>query len=213
KKFYLVDTQALSSFIKKKFVKAKGNKLFLYLSGGSITGIESILLEEFKGIVAKLDINEFLINKGYAQSTSYLIVDRLISLDTFIPYERGFLKNTYYDSIELSTIDKLNDEIIKVFEMKNIITQNEIDKVISELEYDMTTYMFVYIASHLGYKLIEAYDGSKYEIPIILRKESLLKDYDEVVFKVIEEFYDGDFSTKELIRFLKQLGLMSVNGT
>lgn len=213
KKFYLVDTQALSSFIKKKFVKAKGNKLFLYLSGGSITGIESILLEEFKGIVAKVDINEFLINKGYAQSTSYLIVDRLISLDTFIPYERGFLKNTYYDSIELSTIDKLNDEIIKVFEMKNIITQNEIDKVISELEYDMTTYMFVYIASHLGYKLIEAYDGSKYEIPIILRKESLLKDYDEVVFKVIEEFYDGDFSTKELIRFLKQLGLMSVNGT
>lgn len=215
--YNLSDTQALANFIKKKFEKVRGYSNFLYIQGSDIEGVESVILEEFSGVVSKKDIGDYLLSKGYSQSTVYITLDNLANINKFIPYEKNYLKNIFKEPLAETTINTLDNMFNSVLKQKNIITDYEINRILEEINEDyyleLTPYMLIYLASEMDYKVLEAYDGSMFEIPIILSKDSSVNEYDELVYQMIVDSYDGVFSTTELISFLKTKRLMSDNAT
>lgn len=215
-KYHLTDFQALASFVKKRFEKAKGYWQFLYLSGSNIEGIEEVIPNYFEGIVSKKEISDFLFDKGYAQATVYLIMDGLIDIDLFIPFEKGYLRNMRKEPLSQKNIEYI-EKILEIELQKNeIITEKQLRNMTELTEIrniNGTPQLLTFIAEYLGFKTIEAYDGSKYEIPIILSKVSKLNEYDELIYNVVSKYFYLDFSTKKLLRFLKNEYLVSQNNS
>src|SRR5699024_9013109 len=130
-KYHLAEVVALSNFIKKKVENIRGSWQFLYRKDKGITGLESVLPEIFNDIISKNEIKSFFLKKGYASSSYYIMLDRIQSLDLFIPFDNNSYRNMKKLPLSENDINKIEQAIEQEFQKKEFLTYYDLMKIIN----------------------------------------------------------------------------------
>lgn len=215
-KYHLMDVVALSNFIKKTFENVKNGWQFLYIADKNIDGIETIIPDFFDILVDKNQVSDYLKSKGYSPQTIYLIIDNLKDVELFVPFEKNIFRNMRKAPLSSKNIDLINKELNAYLIDNLYMTTRELEYILSLNELKdpyLTPQVLAFIVEEQGYKLLEAYDGSKYDLPIIIKENSKINSYEELVYYLIDTESDMTFSSANLLRFLKTKHLASRNAS
>lgn len=211
-KYHIKGIYSFSQFIKTRIDNISGFQQFLYKKDGNIKNIEDVLPMEFGELYSANELKNFLLNKGYSYQKYHLSKDKMINDRKMAPYI-----DDYY--LNLSKIE-INNDIIKevilftdnLISSKRYINKNDLKEIDIQINnnYNVTPSLAAYLLENSGYYLIEAYQGSKYELPIITNKNTL---YEDIVLQEVIENYNDPFENNLLMRFLKSKSLMNDNAS
>ncbi|ATD31157.1 hypothetical protein BHM04_08125 [Macrococcus sp. IME1552] len=210
-KYGISDQYSLAQLIKKIFSsKINGGKYLLFDNLSEYKSVEDVILDRFKGKVVKEDIIDFQINIGYSEQRIYQKFNNLLGINRFLPYDRNLLINNKRMIIGSEVINNIKIQLEIYFSSNDILTRRSIEDIILpnlDINSDVTYYVISFVAETLGYNLVIAYQGSKYELPIILKDDDK-REYDHIISDLIKDKKDI-LNKNDLIKYLKSNELMN----
>ena len=116
------------------------------------------------------------------------------------------LKDTVFDEDILQEVKKKADKLLqdKIYLNKNDLEQIDINY--EELN-RLTPNLIAYLLEINGYSLIEAYHGSKYELPIVSKE---FKTYEDVIYYELENNYRDAYESNVFLNYLKSKLLVNI---
>lgn len=210
-KYQINDLHSFAQFVKSKFMHMLGFSQFLYSKYSEYKNIEDIMPFELSELVSTKELYNFIIEKGYSSQRYYKSKDILIEKNIFIPYNNDIFLNLKKFEFSHNVELKILEELKVVSEGKLFITKKELEKIQIELDDSLmvTPEIITHIANSNGYYSYEAYHGSIYELPIITKQ--CFKTYDELVYTLVKEKFEGTYNEENLLSFLKFYGLINEN--
>ncbi|WP_239748894.1 MULTISPECIES: sigma factor-like helix-turn-helix DNA-binding protein [unclassified Mammaliicoccus] len=208
-KYHIDNLYGFSQFIKSKLDNIRGQKQFLYVKDSKIRKIEDVITNELPNIFSNKELEECIVYKGYSRQKYYQTRDNLIEDNKIAPYDNDLflnLKDTVFDEDILQEVKKKADKLLqdKIYLNKNDLEQIDINY--EELN-RLTPNLIAYLLEINGYSLIEAYQGSKYELPIVSKE---FKTYEDVIYYELENNYRDAYESNVFLNYLKSKLLVNI---
>ena len=211
-KYNINETYSFSQLLKKISNNIIGGKQILFSKEKSYRTVEDIMPEIFSEKISRQKLIDFQLKIGYSEQRIYQNFNNVYGLKSFLPYDKNILINNKYNLIDSVLINQLEKILNDFFEKEEVLTKSYIDTIIINLldenEY-ISYYVIAYLADILGYNLVEAYFGSKYELPIILDKQDD-RNYEELINDIVIKRNKAQ-NKNGLIKILKYHELMNEN--
>ncbi|PTJ59645.1 hypothetical protein, partial [Mammaliicoccus sciuri] len=116
------------------------------------------------------------------------------------------LKDTVFDEDILQEVKNKADKLLqdKIYLNKSDLEQIDINY--EELN-RLTPNLIAYLLEINGYSLIEAYQGSKYELPIVSKE---FKTYEDIIYYELENNYRDAYENNVFLNYLKSKLLVNL---
>lgn len=200
-----------SSLIKKLYPGLKGSSQFLYLERSEIKSIYDAISDEYRSILTREELENFLLGKGYAESTKNVL---LLEIET----------KYYYAYTTASYINKnifLQNHALKIMIQKYLANQLKDKPYISAFnligysldlqefsEVELQPLLIASIAEELGFKIIHTTKDYRYDKWLILNpKLKNIENYVDLVYFVMFKKYKGNYYEKDIAEFLENNSL------
>ncbi|MEK6448413.1 sigma factor-like helix-turn-helix DNA-binding protein [Priestia aryabhattai] len=203
----ITNTYTFGSILKWLNPDLRGYQHLLYKKDSKIDSIEKVLIEEFPNLVRRDEIENFLEEKGYSQSSMFSIINLLLENKSFYIY-------TSYQYINSNQI-RFNDEVKE--SLRHYLQKSFGDKLYcSALE--LTGYstdilpitsngwqpqLITEFSKYVGYIHIKTTSDYRYNKWILVREDLEVTNYEELVYYVVKNEYEGNFHERDLAGFLE----------
>lgn len=208
-KYHIDNLYGFSQLIKTKIPGIRGQKQFLYKKNSEIKNIEDVLIDELPELFTSKELADFLVYKGYSRQKYNISKDKLLDEFKIAPYDNGLFLNLKNIEISNQIVIDIKSYVDKILQSKVYITKYDLMEIDLQFNntYELTTDLIAYILEKNGYDLIEAYHGSRYELPLISRH---FKNYEDLIYYELENNYTGAYESFELLKFLKSKNIVNI---
>lgn len=207
------DLNSLSNFLRVLFnnLKIKGN--FITHADSNYECIEDVILDKFRdNIFTRNDIKKFILNLGYADvyynvSFRKLLNNKKIIRVSDIEYVQSSKFNIDEDSISI-LVNYIEENIGKQ-EYISLNKLNGYKRKLPRIEFRWNVHLMASILKENGYRQIERIYGDHINDRIIIvRENNPIKTFDDLVYKIIKEEYEGNMHEVKIYEFLSSIGIV-----
>ena len=207
----------ISSIVKFLIPELKGNTLFLYTKNSKFKKFEDIILARFTKRSKFSDIVKFIDSYKIAPAARSKFINNIISNENYIKLSSFEIIRKDNLSITDSVVEKLLDFIEKEFLGKEYLSLKEVkdykyQEELPSIEYEWNPYLMESVLSMNGYKNIErTFFDVGTERLVILKCENSINKFDELIYKILKNEYDGFYKEEDIYAFLVGKGVLYNN--
>ncbi|TDT72502.1 sigma-70-like protein [Hypnocyclicus thermotrophus] len=196
----------LASIIKNIFTNIGGRTLFLYKLNSGITSIEKVIKNKFTEILLKEDLKFFLEEYGYKSGAIAQILGKLLKKEIFVEISREEIILKEKLNIPNDVYNKVKDIIEDNYFKNEYLSLHSIEgyrKILPKIQYKWNPHLLGTILKNVGYRKIEKSNGDyRYNKIIIVREDSHIKTFEDLVYHILEKEYNGIFHELKVYDFL-----------
>lgn len=196
-----------ASLIKYFNPKLRGFYQFLFIKNSYYDQFEKVVKEEFPTFLIRNEFEKYFFEKGYALSGLPGSLATLVEQQFFYPYTTSKYINAKEIMITDETLAKLQQYLDQELEEKNYISALDLTgytSLPSIGNYEWTPYLVAHFASKIGYTIINTIRDYRYNKILLTSKRLGITQYDQLVYKVVKEEYEGNYHERDVAEFLVQ---------
>lgn len=193
-----------------------GNTVFLSYKNSEYKSIYDVIMSKFPGNRNRKELYDYLVYIGYAPSTSAIIIRNLIEENYFKQISMDDLVNINDFSIESDVVQALIQMIetrIMGEEYISLSGLKHYRKQLPEIKHKWNPYLIKSILIDNGFKDIIRKNGDyRIDCVIVLKESSKLNTFDELVYHLLKNDYEGNLHEKPVYEYLVSLNLVKETG-
>lgn len=214
-KYRLDNASKLSFFLKKAILNLEESANFLSLSNSNITSVEQFIKFNFKNKVTRKELTTLLNSKGYSNASVNRFIQKLLNSKQFIEIDNEVIVNRESISFEEVHIKSLEEYLNSEFSEEEFLPVSNLIGFRSELPPlnigPWTKHLIFHLSTELGYKQIKTFSNFRNEKLILLKANSSIKNYVELIYYLLENKYTGSFHNTEVNEYLTSIGISNPN--
>lgn len=193
----------------KKFIPTlQGHSNLLYESSSPYNSISKVIAHEFKGVVSREEVVSFIEEAMYGESTIYLIIGELLSSGYFISYSSSEFINVENLQFTPSVKESLKQYLQQLLGERQYMTLKDAHgfttKIEKVSEYDWTSYLLFAFADQCGFRKLPNSNDMRFNKLFIAQESLPINSFEELLKYTLENEYQGEFITNNVLSFLKQ---------
>ncbi|CEN87592.1 sigma factor-like helix-turn-helix DNA-binding protein [Paraclostridium sordellii] len=208
------DANSVSNLLRvmiKDSIKVKGN--FITKINEKYECIEDVIADKFRNdTFTRNDVKDFILSLGYADVYYNSTFRKLLKNDKIVRIDD--LEYIYSNEfrVDEDSVNKLVSYIEEKLGDKSYISLNTLSgykRNLPRIEYRWNVHLMASILRENGYRQIERiYGDAISDRVIIVRNDNPIKTFDELVYKIIKEEYDGNMHEVKIYEFLSSIGIV-----
>lgn len=204
--------EVLGANIKKKFKNLKGYLTFITNENSSYKSIEEVITSKFCDIHYLDDIRQFLKNIGYKDMLVSKVLGSIIEKQLFVQISNDEVVNRRVFNINNEVIVELSKYIEEQFNYKEYLVLSELKgyrNALPQIEYKWNPYLIRSLLDGNEFRAINRiYSDSKLEKLIIVKEDSKIKTYAELIYMIISNEYEGNMNEVRIYDYLSDVGVV-----
>lgn len=202
----------LSSVVKKIFNNISGHVNYLYNEESEYKNIEDAIRHKFNGIFYKDEVKEFIYSYGYKDMMVSRSINNLVENGYFIEISSDkFINKKDFnidENVKVEVVNYINEKIADN-EYLSLSMLKGYRNILSEIDYKWTPQLIKSILIKEGYRqLRRVYQDQRYEKIIVVKNDSDIKSYSDLIYYVIKNEYEGNMHETKIYDFLASKGLV-----
>ena len=196
----------------KKIANLKGHTSFLVFGESKYENIYDVINEKYRHHLSRRELKKFLSSLGYGEQMPGTVIKKLLEDKNYI--EIGIDEICHKESFSIpqevvKQVLKFIEEEMKEQEYLALSNFEKYAKKFPQIDYLWTAQIVKEIALANGYKQIErTHPDYRYEKIIIVKAESKLTDFEDLLAYIIKNEYRGDLEEQELYVYLERKGIV-----
>ncbi|WP_394530402.1 sigma factor-like helix-turn-helix DNA-binding protein [Priestia aryabhattai] len=203
----ITDTYTFGSILKWLNPDLRGYQHLLYKRDSKIDSIEKVLIEKFPNLVRRDEIEQFLEEKGYSQSSVFSIINLLLENKSFYVYTSYQYINANQIQFSDEVKESLRQYLQKSFGDKLYYSALELTGYSSDIlpitSNGWQPQLITEFSKYVGYIHIKTTSDYRYNKWILVREDLGVTNYEELVYYVVKNEYEGNFHERDLAGFLE----------
>jgi hypothetical protein len=208
-----IDTKAkLASVIKNLKPTLKGHINFLYEEGSDITSFDDVILAHFKEGATRREIQDFAKDHGYSEFMAANLIGSILDHELFIEVDVDLLFPANAFEIPSETILELTYFIEQQMQGKEYISLTNLKgyrRKLPPIEFRWNPFVMRSILVKHGFRQIhKIYRNYRYDKVLLVKEDSKVKTFEELVYYVLKEEYEGNMHEVNVYNFLVEKGIL-----
>lgn len=189
-----------------------GSTIFLTYKNTKYKNIYDVIIEKFPGITSRKELAEYLEDLMYKESTVPIIIRNLIMNKEFLEISMDELINRNDFTIDQNVIQALKDEVSARMgdnEYLSLTGMKKYRQNLPDIQYGWNPYLIKSILTINGFKDVVRRNGDyRNECVIVLKGSSKLNYFDELVYYLLTNEYQGNLHERGVYEYLVSLNLI-----
>ncbi|MPQ44576.1 sigma factor-like helix-turn-helix DNA-binding protein, partial [Clostridium tarantellae] len=213
KRLNIDSNEKIAALIKKMFNNIKGHTQFLYNENCEYTSFEDVIIKKYRGIFTKEDIKKYIYEYGYKDMMASTIINNNIDSNKFLEISANELINSYDFNISEEIMNRVVKYIENIFENEDYINLSSLSEnyknELPKIQYSWNIYLIRSILVKKGYRKINrTYTDARYEKLILVKNNSNIKTFDELLYKILKNNYTGKMNEVDIYDYFTKLDLV-----
>src|SRR5699024_724809 len=202
----------VSAIVKNIMPSVKGRQKFLYKEGSRLTSFEEVIVDHFRDEVNRSEMQAFILEHGYKELMASNILDKILKHDYFMEIDLGVYYPTDKFHISEEAVQALQQFLKEKTGHQEFISLSNVEGYRSSLppiDFRWNPFLMKSILTHNGYRQIEKkYNDYRYDMILLVSESSTIKTFDELVYTLIKNQYNGNMHESEVYDFLADKGVL-----
>jgi hypothetical protein len=184
----------------------RGFPQLLYLKDSEVNSIEGAISNTFNAIVRRDELEDFLVEKGYALSSITSVITSLLENNSFYNYTAYQFINGQQIDFNDKVRESLKTYLQKSFDNKSYLSALDLTGYTTDVlpvsKYEWRPQLITAFVHEVGYRYIRTTSDYRYNKWILIRDDLNVTNYEELVQYVITHEYEGNFHERDIAQFL-----------
>lgn len=206
------NTAKLAAMIKILKPTLKGHTNFMYEEGCPFTSIEDVVVHHFDYETSRSEMKDFVMEYGYKEVMASNIVVKLLEQEAFIEVDLDRLYPASKFVIPNEVINELKAFLEEKMEGKEYISLSNLKgykRKLPPIEFRWNPHLMKSILIKQGYRQInKIYKDYRYDKVILVKEDSKIQTFEELVYFVLKEEYEGNMHEVKVYDFLAEKGIL-----
>ncbi|AQS09894.1 RNA polymerase sigma factor RpoS [Clostridium saccharobutylicum] len=205
----------LNSLIKYIVPNIKGNTFFMTKKNSNYKNFNEVIINKFSKGFTDQEIMETLNFYGFKIRTLASFINELVKTGGYIKVAIDkYVRKTIFN-IDDEVINKLIEFIEEKFSDKEYLSLNTVTgfkRKLPNINYEWDIYLIESLLTMNGYRKVERtfYDQNTERL-ILVRENSNIKKFDELVYYILKNEYDGIMHEAKIYAYLSEIGIIYNN--
>lgn len=208
-----IDTNAkLAAVIKKLKPNIKGHINFLYVEGSHLTSFDEVILSTFNEGASRREIHDFAKEHGYSEVMASNLIGSLLEQELLIEvdFDRVYPVNKFHIPDEV--VQTLTAFIEQHMQGKRYISLNHLTgymKKLPVIPFRWNPFVMRSILVKHGFRQIsKIHRDYRYDKILLVKEPSEIQTFEELVYLVLKEEYEGNMHEVKVYEFLVERGIL-----
>lgn len=214
-KYKINNCTNLSFLLRKIIPSLKDNGNFLFLPESLIASAEEYIISIFKENLTRRELVDFLNSKGYSISGATGIIRKLLNFNHFFEVDTETLINRNSIIFEDKHKNALREYLEAEFADEKFLSISNLIGFRLKLPPlnigQWTKHLILLFGKELGYTQIKTFSNYRYEKLILVKPDSEIKNYQELIYHLIKNKYTGSLHESEVSEYLSSIGIANSN--
>jgi stress response protein SCP2 len=208
-----IDAKAkLAAVIKNLKPSLKGHINFLYEEGSHFTSFDDVVLDHFKEGATRREIQDFAKEHVYGDFMAANLIGSLLDRELFVEVDFDMLYPAHAFNIPSETIQELISLIEQQMQGKEYISLNQLKgykRKLPAIEFRWNSFVMRSILVKHGFRQIhKMYRDYRYDKILLVKEDSKIKTFEELVYYVLKEEFEGNMHEVNVYNFLVEKGIL-----
>ncbi|MGX6443565.1 TerD family protein [Neobacillus sp. K501] len=208
-----IDTNAkLAAVIKKLMPTLKGHVNFLYEEGSQITSFDEVILSHFNDGASRKEIHDFAKEHGYSEVMASNLIGSLLEQELLIEVDIDLLYPAREFHIPDEVVQALTTFIEEHRQGKRYISLNQLKgykRKLPVIAFRWNPFLMRSILVKHGFRQIQKiHRDYRYDKILLVKEDSEIQTFEELVYFVLKEEYEGNMHEVKVYDFLVDKGIV-----
>lgn len=205
-------SSTIANLVRKIYGDIFGHTNFLYRKGSDYQSIYDVIRSQFQEKTNRKEIGDYLLSLGYKTPTVGVYINNIIDNRIYREIAIDELVDMEKFIISVEVVNTLKEEIYSRMGEREYISLNLLRNYrrnLPNIDFRWNPYLIRSILEGNGFKrIIRRNSDYRNESVIILKEESNINYFDELVYYLLKNDYDGNLHETPVYEYLSSLGLL-----
>lgn len=208
----ITDYETLAPVIKNIFTNIKGHSNFIYKEDSEFKSIDDVVRNKFNNTFYRDEVRDFIYFYGYKDMMVSNVITNAIEDGIFVEISSDECVHSNCFNISADVIKKVIEYTKIAFGDATYLSLSDMKILRKELpiiDYRWNAHLIKSLVKNRGFRVIEKiYHNSKSDKIILVKEESEIASYDELICNVLVNEYKGNMHETKIYDYLADKGLV-----